>query len=122
MEIRTVEFILTPENLADLMQMRKKHREDCRTSNYFDVKDEIEFRTWFTRTCLNIDKKARQRLDGIHRVIDTVKKVRRSNPETEILPIGPFQAYGLKGKYGNPDRPEIEGFAIVFEPKDEHTT
>lgn len=48
------------------------------------------------------------------KLIEKLKNIQNSIKGVEILPVGPFQAYELKGKYGNPDRPDQEGFAVII--------
>lgn len=48
------------------------------------------------------------------KLIEKLKNIQNSIKGIEILPVGPFQAYELKGKYGNPDRPDQEGFAVII--------
>lgn len=56
----------------------------------------------------------RKRMDKRKKLIEKLKNIQNSIKGIEILPIGPFQPYELKGKYGNPDRPDQEGFAVII--------
>lgn len=129
MEITVIEVMLTPENRIEVRDFLRDYSEDVRFKLVRNYPSEEVFREihGFGKWWPTYTNKEELPADRGKIVEARLRNLEKIVPGLRILPFGPFQAYELKGKYGNPDRPEIEGFAIVFTnqevngSKDEHT-